>query len=761
MPADVAPDPRANGRSAAAAELVATCARGTESLVAEELRAEGVVGVEPLRGAVRFGGGLADGYRACLWSRVASRVLRPIGVAEASSPEALYESVRQIAWLDHLGPEQTLAVECVGRGPVRVDEGAAGGRPDSPRYLALKVKDAIVDRLRDETGARPSVDTRHPDVRVHVHLEGGAATVAVDLSGGALHERGYRPRGAAAPLRETLAAAVVRLSGWVEPGRGERAGRGDAWPGAPLIDPMCGTGTLLVEAAWMAIDRASGLLHARRLLRGSGWRGHDRALLEDLTREAEARERAGRARAAEAGVRLYGFDASGEAVAFARESVARAGVEGFVALARRDVSQLEPPPGVARSVLVVNPPYGERLGEVETLAPLYQTLGDVLKRRFGGSRAYVLVGEPALQKRLELRPSRKVPLWNGPIECRLLELPLTAPRAPVTAAGTSADGEPSEGAGPGWRKPSPEAEAFVNRLRKNRKRLAKWARRAGVECYRVYDADIPEYNVAIDLYGERALVQEYHRPRSVDPEVAHRRLQDVRLTVPDVLGVDPDRVALRVRRRQRDGGQYERGDASDRFVVHEGGHRFWVDLERYLDTGLFPDHRLLRAAIEREAQGKRFLNLFAYTCTASVYAAKGGAAQTVSVDLSSTYLDWGADNFRLNDLPEGPHRLERADCLRWSPPRGERYDLILLNPPSYSRSKGMEGDFDLCRDHAPLLRRVAGWLAPNGALRFSTHARGFELDRDALGGLHVEDTSAETVPEDYRRSPHHSFLVRR
>ena len=718
--------------------FVATAARGTEAVLAEELRALGLARVEERGGAVAFEGLLADGYRAVMWSRVASRVLLVVHEADAATADALYDAVRSVSWSDHLDERTTFAIQLARSGPTA----------DNPRFLTLRAKDAIVDRLRDERGSRPDVDTKQPDVRVHLHLGAGRVTISIDLAGEPLHRRGRGATGARAPLKESLAAALLRIARWPELAR----------VGVPFVDPMCGSGTLCAEAAAMALDLAPGLTRQRHGF--ARWRGHDPGAWEALRVEALARRDAAPGSAPP----IYGWDASEAALEAARRQLAALDLAGAVALRRRALADAEPPASthdtadaraavpepVPRGLLVTNPPYGARLGEAGELGPLYEQLGDVFRTRFVGWSAFVLSGNRALDKRIGLRPARRHVVFNGPIECRFLELPI-------------ADREVERASGPGWRRPSPEAEMLANRLRKNAKRLSRWARREGVTCFRVYDADIKEYNVAVDLYEGAAVVQEYERPRSIPADVADRHLRDAMLVVPEVLGLDPDEVTLRVRRKRGADGQYERvADERSFRTVHEGGLAFLVNLSDYLDTGLFLDHRHVRAMVRDDAHGKSFLNLFAYTCTATVYAAAGGARATTSVDLSNTYLDWGNRNLAANGLGGPTHELVRADCIEWLARTNARYDLILCAPPTWSRSKAMRGgDFDVQRDHASLLNACARHLAPGGKLLFSTPRRAFELDAGALGGLQTEEITRATLPPDFAKEPpaHRAFRI--
>jgi 23S rRNA (guanine2445-N2)-methyltransferase / 23S rRNA (guanine2069-N7)-methyltransferase len=719
-------------------QLLAISARGTEEVVERELTALGAEQVQRERGLVRFEGTLELGYRVVMFARSPSRVLLPIARFGTGDPDALYASIRALAWNDHLGPSDTLAVECV----------LASDVAGHSRYLVQRTKDAICDYFRAKHGVRPSVDRVSPHVRVHVHVGAGETGVSLDLSGGALHRRGYRSADAAdgarpeAPLKETLAAALLLMARW-----DEHAARGE-----PLVDLLCGSGTFAIEGALIARDIAPGLLRAERnALSLPGWRGHDAKAFARVL--AEARERAQKGR--ERKIRIVGYDRSAQAIALARKLAGRAAVLDSLQLEVRALDHASAPDGPAGLVLA-NPPYGERLGDPTELVPLYEQLGDALRRRFIGYSAFVLTGSRLLAKQLGLRAARKIPIWNGPIECRLLELPIAseAPRAEHA---------------PGFRKPSAEAGAFENRLRKNLRSTASWAEREQIECYRLYDADLPEYNVAIDIYGSgdsrHAVLQEYAAPRSIDPEVATRRLRDVRLLLPELLGIDAARVILKVRKRQTQGGQYERRGDSVRLAVREGELSFWVELEGHLDTGLFGDHRVVRKLVAREAEGKSLLNLFAYTCSASVAAAKRGA-QTTSVDLSGRYLAWGKENLARNELALTGHRFVQEDALSFLRRDRARYRVVLANPPSYSRSHRMQSDFDVQRDHAELLLAAAARLEPEGVLFFSTHARGFSLaegleGRLARDGLVVHEISARAVPKDFARSPFRAYRIGR
>lgn len=737
--------------------LFATTPKGMERLLARELTHLGAASVRPGRAGVYFEGDLATAYRACLWSRLASRVLWPLTRFPAPTPEALYEGVRAIHWDEHLAPAGTLAVRFE----------AVDSAITHSQFGALKVKDAIVDQLRERHGERPSIDRERPDVRVHVYLHRDQASLGIDLSGEALHRRGYREEGGPAPLKENLAAALLLSAGW--PALAES--------GAPFADPLCGSGTLPIEAALMAFDIAPGLL--RPYFGFLGWRGHDPIVWAELLEEACAR-RAKRPR----DNAILGSDSDPMAVQMARSHVVRARLAEKVRIERCALADLQPQarrPGL----VVANPPYGERLGRDPDLPRLYAALGDALKRGFPGWQAAVFTANAGLAHRLRAVPERTQALYNGTLRCRLYcfhvpcspQAVIGTPPGRTALAEMMAAGPVGNAAGSGTldrrAQEAPAraerlgaaagAEMFANRLAKNMKSLARWARRAGVDCYRIYDADLPEFNLAIDLYqgeGRYVYVQEHEAPSHIDAARAAGRLEAALAMIIRLCAIPAAHLFVRKRRRQRGAEQYRKLAAGGELhEVRENGCRFLVNLTDYLDTGLFLDHRPTRALIGELARGRRFLNLFGYTGTATVYAALGGASSTTTVDLSRTYLDWARRNLDRNGITGPEHLLVQADCLAWLEETtlraDERYGLIFADPPTFSNSKRMPETFDVERDHLLLIRAAARLLAPDGVMIFSTNRRHMKLDEPGIAalGLCIEDLTRSTIPPDFARNP--------
>ena len=715
----------------------ASCPPGVADLTVAELRDCGATDVRELKLGVQFEGSLETAYRSCLWSRTASRVLMPLATCSGATAEALYEGVGAIDWSEHITPSGTLAI----------DLGGASAGITHTHYGALKVKDAIVDQFRARTGERPSVRLDQPDLRLDVRLDRDRATISIDLSGESLHRRSYRARGVAAPLKENLAAAVLLRSAWPT----IAAGGGD------FVDPMCGSGTLVIEAALMALDIAPGL--GRSHFGFIGWRGHDQSLWTQVLEEARARRTAGASKR----VVLRGYDNDAAAIHAAIENSERAKLRGFVHFERRELSQLTRDSTAPTGLVVTNPPYGERIGDQERLQSLYALLGDKLREHFEGWKAAVLTGNPPLAKAVGINAKRSHTLFNGRIECRLLRFEVTP--GDFYTPGRAAPKDSTE------IRARPGAQMFANRLRKNLKAALDWAQREAVDCFRIYDADMPEYAFAIDQYGDGAgnrwiVVQEYVPPKTVDEKRARARREEALAVIPHELEVPEERVYFRERRRQKQLTQYEKL-AQERAVVivREQPHRFEVNFTDYLDTGLFLDHRRTRRLLAELARGKKFLNLFAYTGTATVHAAGGGATSSTTVDMSRTYIEWAKRNLALNDLAGPQHGFVQADCRFWLMEQqrsARRWDLMFIDPPTHSRSKRTQEDFDVQRDHVKLLTLAARLLEPAGTIVFSTNYTRFKLDAAALAAFEIEDISRHTLPRDFERNPriHACFRLR-
>ncbi|HBR1039591.1 TPA: bifunctional 23S rRNA (guanine(2069)-N(7))-methyltransferase RlmK/23S rRNA (guanine(2445)-N(2))-methyltransferase RlmL [Klebsiella pneumoniae] len=695
--------------------LFASTARGLEELLKTELEGLGATDCQVVQGGVHFQGDTRLLYQSLMWSRLASRIMLPLGECRVYSDLDLYLGVQAIPWTEMFNPGATFAVHFSG----------LNDEIRNSQYGALKVKDAIVDSFTRKNLPRPNVDRESPELRINVWLNKETAHISLDLSGEGLHLRGYRDGTGMAPIKENLAAAIVMRSGWV--------------PGTPLLDPMCGSGTLLIEAAMLATDRAPGL-HRGHWGFG-GWAQHDDGIWKEVKAEAQTRARQGLA-AYES--RFYGSDVDARVIERARRNARRAGIGELIDFDVKDVAQLNNPlPKGPYGTVISNPPYGERLESEPALIALHSLLGRIMKSQFGGWNLSVFSASPELLSCLQLRADKQFKAKNGPLDCVQKNYHLAE----------------SEGG-----KPAMLAEDFANRLRKNLKKFEKWARQEGIECYRLYDADLPEYNVAIDRYADWVVVQEYAPPKTVDAHKARQRLFDIIAATIAVLDMAPNKLVLKTRERQKGKNQYQKmAEKGDFIEVQEYNARLWVNLTDYLDTGLFLDHRIARRMLGQMSKGKDFLNLFSYTGSASVHAGLGGARSTTTVDMSRTYLEWAERNLRLNGLTGRAHRLMQADVLGWLRESTEQFDLIFIDPPTFSNSKRMEDAFDVQRDHIRLMTDLKRLLRKGGTIMFSNNKRGFRMDHDGLAalGLKAQEISQKTLSQDFARNRqiHNCWLI--
>ena len=710
-------------------QLLATTARGFEELLKSELTELGAQDAKVAQGGVHYWADDETLYRTLLWSRLSSRILLPIVQAKVFSDLDLYSAVVGVNWLDYFDEKVHFFVDFNG----------TNQEIRHTQFGAMRVKDGIVDYFERHGLARPNVDKEQPDIRIHAYLNRDDVVLSLDLSGDALHMRGYREDTGKAPLRETLAAAIVLRSGWQK--------------GTPLVDPMCGSGTLLIEAAQMEAQIAPQLY---RLHWGFNfWQGHNQVAWEKVKEEALALAEAEKQR--ENPPHFYGFDLDHRVLQKAKQNAKNAGVAHLMQWQQGDVAAIKnPSPNVAGTV-ICNPPYGERLDTTPALIALYSVFGQRLKQQFAGWNASIFSGEPSLLDCLRLRSHRQFKAKNGPLDCVQKNYQI-AERAEQSAVENALEFDRTSSV------TSEVAVDFANRLQKNIKKIEKWAKQQGLDAYRLYDADLPEYNLAVDRYVDHIVVQEYAAPKNIDENKARQRLLDAVNATLQVTGIETNKLILKVRQKQKGTNQYEKlANKGEYFYVNEYGAKLWVNLTDYLDTGLFLDHRLTRKMLGEMAQGKDFLNLFAYTGSATVHAALGKAKSTTTVDMSNTYLNWAEQNLLLNDIEGKQHKLVQADCLQWLEKCDHQFDLIFVDPPTFSNSKRMEDSWDVQRDHIKLMTNLKRILRPNGTIVFSNNKRGFKMDFAKLEelGLSAVEISHKTLPLDFERNKqiHNCWLV--
>jgi len=695
-------------------QYLAITSNGLENLLVEELKMLGINEPKPVQAGVKFKATNEQIYRCCIWSRIASRFVRVLSEFQCQDDMDLYLSASAVNWSSQFKAGSKLVVDFNG----------TNREIRNSQYGAMKVKDAIVDSFNKKNLPRPVISKDQPDLRVHVRLHRDKAILGIDMVGSGLHQRGYRTESGRAPLRETLAAAIILRSGWSKE--------------LPLLDPMCGSGTLLIEAALIACNIAPGV--KRNYWGFESLTDFEPELWAEIKSEANVQARRG---VKNNDTKFFGFDNDKKVLRTAKENAKRAGVEQFIEFELGDASVIEKPESFESGVIICNPPYGERLGTEPGLIALYTAFGGRLKEQFAGCKASIFSSSDELLSCLRMRADKQYKLNNGSLQCHQKNYSISEKRA--------------ESDGQAVKQEAEIAPDFSNRLKKNLKKIGKWARKEKLDCYRVYDADLPDYNVAIDLYLDQVVIQEYAAPKNIAEEKAKRRLTDVIRATIQVLGVNANDVVLKTREKKKGSSQYQKlNQGSASFAVQEYGVKLLVNLHDYLDTGLFLDHKLTRRKLAEMAQGKDFLNLFAYTGSATVHAACGGAKSTTTVDMSKTYLEWAKENLKLNGIVGRQHRFEQADCLQWLESEKGQYDLIFIDPPTFSNSKRMEKTFDVQRDHLDLMKNLKRLLRNDGVIVFSNNKRHFKMDLEGLKslGLSANNISSQTLPLDFQRNKH-------
>jgi len=701
-------------------QFIALTSIGIENLLVDELTEIGATVTKQTVGSVRFDADTTLAQKVCLMSRFATRVLMLIEEKEGvDDKESLYNFARSQPWQEWFGPTQTFAVDFNG----------TNDSLKNTQFSGLVIKDAIVDYFNDLFEQRPNVDKQNANVRVVARLSRQGVAMYIDYSGPRLSERGYREGQGKAPIKEHLAAALIKRSGWLENVQ------------QPLFDPCCGAGTILIEAAGMARNEAPGLFREGFAFeRLPSFRvAKYRELKEQLTSQIT-----------DSKLWLIGHDNDSNVLSKAVDNARRADLGDVIKFKQSDATKLT---SVAKlpGVVISNLPYGERIGSMAELVSLHSGLGTGFKKHFNHWKLALLGMDESLFKLLKLVKLKRYKFKNGPLDVVLNLYQLDDKQVSLTTED----------------KPALNFEgsmSFANRVKKNKQGLKNWLKQNDIHAYRVYDADIPEYNVAVDIYGDSAVIFEYAAPKEIDDVTAHKRLQDVISLTAQQLNIAPGNIAVKVRKKQKGEEQYTPMAKQNRTqVIEEFGAKFKVNLFDYLDTGLFLDHRLARRYIQENSKDKRFLNLFAYTGTASVHAALGGAKAITTVDLSKTYLKWGQDNFDLNNISNTRYRFEQADCLKWLEHATSQYDLIFLDPPTFSNSKRMKDAFDVQNDHIKLLTWVKKILSPSGTLIFSNNMRGFTMDEVGLIGLGLKavNISEKTISPDFKRNKriHNSWLI--
>ncbi len=697
------------------------CPQFIEPLLADELLSLGAAQIRIGHSGVQAWGDLVFAYRTLIWSRLASRATLQLVQGFGKDQAELAALIKTIPWAEHLRLDGSFKVRFSGlNDDIR-----------NTQFGAQWVKDQIVDLMRTHEGQRPSISA-NPDLVVSVNLHKGKASIGIDLNQKGLHQRGYRDPDAYYALHENLAAAVLIRAGWLKLVQSEASY-------ICFLDPVCGSGEFITEAALMALDIAPALLRGATV--AQRWLKHDAALYSQLLLEARERQQIGLAQAER--FRFIGATSDREKFTTAQSDWAALKLS-VAQWFQQEPKQLKFAEFRAEAGLMLTQlPYDAEQNSIHWRTQ-YAAFGQVCAQLPEAFQGALFAPADAPLAYTDLFYSKTYRFLNGRDEYQLWTLDKVLQKT-----------KPST-----W-----ISEDFANRIEKNLRKLKGFIQRGHTNAYRIYDADIPEYAVAVDRYADCLQVQEYAPPPTIDEKTAQQRLDQVLITLAEVLDIPAEKIVLKQRKRQKGLEQYERqAQAGQSLIVYEHGVRFKVNLSDYLDTGLFLDHRPMRWWMQQQAQGKTVLNLFCYTGAVSVHAAVGGASRVDSVDLSATYLAWAEENLQLNQLKLNPYkyRMIRANAVEWLANCQQTYDLIFLDPPTFSNSKRMQDVFDVQRDHVELLHQAMRVLNKNGTLVFSNNFRKFKLDPVITERYEVEDYRIPSIPEDFQRDPkiHSCWLLR-
>lgn len=780
-------------------KLIAACAFGLEAIVKRELVA---LGYEPKvisPGRIGFEGDWAAVCQTNVWLRTADRVLVEVQRFACPDFDALFENVKALDWSQFIPADGQFPV--IGRSRL--------SQLSSVPAVQRSVKKALVESLMYYHNVRELPETS-AIYKVEVALLNDEATLTIDTTGPSLHKRGYRKLSAPAPLKETLAAALVDLSVW-------NAGR-------TLADPFCGSGTIAIEAALQARKIAPGL---KRAFASSQWPVIHQRMWEDTRSQAKSE------RLLDLPLEILASDRDEDVLSLANYHARQAGVSDAIRFRHQSFEDFQSDKEFG--CIVTNPPYGERLEEQDRLLGLYESIPGVVQRLPTWS-LFLITNMPRFEKLIQKQATRRRKLFNGRIQCTYFQF--LGPKPPSMIRGGRETQDADQASKPiddptfdqsplavelevvedeiaidpsrevvqrevreevreevqrdvredvrqpeslviegGQSDESParktareiqpvfgtinekdheQAQLFDSRLTKRARHLRRWPAKRGITCFRVYERDIPEIPLVVDRYEDSLHITEYERPH--DRNLARHRawLDLMRESAAKALHVPLEKVFLKQRRKNESSGQYQKIDhAGNRMIVHENGLKFWVNLSDYVDTGLFLDHRVARKKVMDESDGKRMLNLFAYTGAFSVYAAAGGARSTTTVDLSRTYLDWAGDNFEANGLGGPQHKFVASDAVEFlqeAQRRGDEYDLVVFDPPTYSNSKRTDDDWDVQVGYLDVFKRLQSIVSQDGVVYFSTNYRRFKFDDQAVRtlGFASREISSQTVPEDFR-----------
>ncbi len=702
--------------------LYVTCPRGLEFVLANELKSLGLASGKESIGGVYVEADLAQYYHIIVHSRIANRALILMESFDIKDSRDLLAQCQHVPWDDYFALEASFAIKFYG----------TNAQIKNTMFAAQVVKDGLCDYFKKKYGQRPNVEKYQPDVQIVAYLKRNQVRIYLEPVGQSLHLRGYRTQQGEAPLKENVAAGLLHLANWPKMAKDNMA----------LIDPFCGAGTFLIEALMIATDKAPGTFMPQSDSL-QHFKGHDEVLYHSVLDKAQAQHQQA---LSQFKGQIIGFDNDARVIKKAQQNIAIAGFSDLIQVSVKDIKHFKKPRHLSQGLLICNPPYGERLDTLPALLPLYQTLGHALKHECDNWQAAVLSMDEKLTRAIGLKSHRQYQVKNGALDCLLALFSVDKNNHFNKDA---------------YKRLSDDAQMLTNRLKKNQKQLTPWLKNNDIECYRLYDADLPEFNAAIDVYKDWVHVQEYKAPSTIDEKKAKKRLQIMLDALSFGLGFDAEQIVVKERARQKGKSQYNSlSKTYERILIKEGSINCLVNLKDYLDTGLFLDHRRLRQFFAK-LKGDTFLNLFSYTGVASLHAHRAGF-KTTNVDLSKTYLNWAKDNFRKNHFTIDANEFIHADVIAWLKENKKKYDVIFCDPPSFSNSKRMADILDIEKDHPDIIALCMKALKPGGLLYFSCNKRKFKLSPAVASTYQVEDLTKEMTSKDFYKAKngHCTFLIK-
>ncbi|AYN24706.1 bifunctional 23S rRNA (guanine(2069)-N(7))-methyltransferase RlmK/23S rRNA (guanine(2445)-N(2))-methyltransferase RlmL [Buchnera aphidicola] len=692
--------------------LFASTNFGCEKFLEQELLSLGGKNIKIIKGGVYYEGEDLILYNSLMWSRISSRIFLCIKKFTIKNSDDLYHNTYNINWTKILYLENNFLVKFNGTNNIIRNS----------LFGSLTIKDSIVDKFYQKYSIRPNINLITPDIRITAYLFQNSVHIMLDLSGDALNKRGYRKFFDVAPIKENLSSAIILSSGWKK--------------NTPLIDPMCGSGTLLIEAAMMSSDRAPGL--TRKKWGFQSWKGYNEKIWKEVLKNAKERFKIGIKKC----VKNYfiGYDCNPNIIEKAQKNAINANLENIVNFVKCDLSNLKNPYQKQEiGTLISNPPYGERYKTENNLIALYIELGVISRKHFKNWKLSVFSSSEFLLKFLQMKSYENFIFKNGSLNCTLKNYEIFS--------NTIND----------------KSQEYQNRLQKNFKKLKKWNDLQEIECFRVYDSDLPNYKIIVDVYKKWLVIQEYQAPKLIHHKEAHKRLCNAIYHSKEILSIPTNNIVIKFRKKQKNKEQYQKlFNSGSFFIIKEYHVKLLVNLIDYLDTGLFSENRLVRKLLGEMSKGKDFLNLFAYTGAASVYAGLGKARSTTTVDISNTYIGWSMRNMSLNNLTNSKNVFIQKDCLEWIVLTKKKFDLIFINPPTFSNSKRMKKSFELKRDYIELMINLKRILRKDGNIVFSSSTHNFEIDCNNIKkiNLHAKNITNLTQTKDHLKKNYHSWLIK-